>query len=104
LVVARWDPDRDTSSRLYTGAATLWELSLLQHHYHPSVRHFTSGLLNDGKNTAASTAAAAGGKKGGSAKPPPPHAIVYKGDPLGDFTVKHFLDRFAYARRAARCL
>ena len=50
-----------------------WELALMLHHYHPSVQHFTRGLLV-----------------------PPEHAIKYSGDPLTDFTAKHFLDRFSY--------
>jgi ribosome biogenesis protein MAK21 len=47
----------------------LWELSLLAHHYHPSVSKFTAGC--DGE-------------------------ISYKGDPLKDFALQPFLDKFAF--------
>lgn len=50
----------------------LWELSLMRHHYHPSVTKFAETTLAS------------------SAK------IDYKGDPLDDFTLSNFLDRFAY--------
>eukprot|EP00586_Coscinodiscus_wailesii_P000831 CAMPEP_0172488012 /NCGR_PEP_ID=MMETSP1066-20121228/17358_1 /TAXON_ID=671091 /ORGANISM="Coscinodiscus wailesii, Strain CCMP2513" /LENGTH=949 /DNA_ID=CAMNT_0013254979 /DNA_START=160 /DNA_END=3009 /DNA_ORIENTATION=+ len=50
---------------------SLWEVTLLKHHYHPSVVAFAQSLIaND--------------------------TIKYKGDPLKDFSMAHFLDRFAY--------
>ncbi|XP_065660946.1 CCAAT/enhancer-binding protein zeta isoform X2 [Hydra vulgaris] len=48
-----------------------WELLPLFSHFHPSVSHFASSILSE---------------KG----------IVYKGDPLQDFTLIRFLDRFMY--------
>lgn len=50
----------------------LWELSLLRHHYHPSVQKFAQAALES------------------------PQVIPYPGDPLNDFTLSNFLDRFAY--------
>lgn len=47
----------------------LWELSLLAHHFHPSVSKFTAGSRGD---------------------------ISYKGDPLKDFGLAPFLDKFAF--------
>jgi len=47
----------------------LWELSLLAHHFHPSVSMFTAG-------------------SGGG--------ISYNGDPLKDFALSPFLDKFAF--------
>ncbi|VDM70009.1 unnamed protein product, partial [Strongylus vulgaris] len=47
------------------------ELLLLSKHYHPSVAIFAQALLQDG-------------------------CINYKGDPLEDFTLLKFLDRFAF--------
>nr|XP_058965754.1 CCAAT/enhancer-binding protein zeta-like [Pocillopora verrucosa] len=58
---------------LYSGAenSCLWELNRLSRHYHPSVSHFAHTLMK-GNN------------------------IEYKGDPLQDFTLMRFLDRFVY--------
>ncbi|KAJ7365571.1 hypothetical protein OS493_005686 [Desmophyllum pertusum] len=58
---------------LYSGAENtcLWELDRLSRHYHPSVCLFACTLM-----------------KGDD--------IEYKGDPLQDFTLMRFLDRFVY--------
>lgn len=48
--------------------APLWELALSAHHFHPSVVKFTRDL----------------------------GSIDYAGDPLKDFTLSNFLDKFAY--------
>lgn len=50
----------------------LWELALLRHHYHPSVQKFAQAAFES------------------------PQVIAYPGDPLNDFTLSNFLDRFAY--------
>ena len=52
---------------------TSWELSLLKHHYHPSVQAFASSLLEA-----------------------PQHSISFKGDPTVEFGPMAFLNRFAY--------
>ena len=49
-------------------ACSMWELSLSLHHYHPSVCKFSSDI----------------------------GAIEYNGDPLRDFTLAPFLDKFAF--------
>lgn len=49
----------------------LWELTQLQFHYHPSVAKWASSLLNN-------------------------EAIVYNGDPLRDFKLTLFFDRFVF--------
>eukprot|EP01031_Cornospumella_fuschlensis_P032230 gene32230-38982_t len=54
------------------GVPALFELTLLKQHYHPSVRAFAQALLS------------------------PPHEIHFGGDPLVDFTLTAFLDRFVY--------
>lgn len=51
----------------------LHELSLLKDHFHPSVRAFAMALLD-----------------------PPEHGISYDGDPLEEFSLMSFLNRFAY--------
>lgn len=58
---------------LYVGAehSCAWEISQLCRHYHPSVRVFASTLVEGG-------------------------FIEYNGDPLQDFTLMRFLDRFVY--------
>jgi ribosome biogenesis protein MAK21 len=50
---------------------SVWELVMSQNHYHPSVRAFCSQMNEDGK-------------------------IKYNGDPLVDFSLKSFLNRFSY--------
>ncbi|GAX25522.1 ribosome biogenesis protein MAK21 [Fistulifera solaris] len=49
--------------------APVWEMNLLQHHYHPSVVKFTHSLDSE---------------------------LGYNGDPLHDFAFGNFLDKFAY--------
>lgn len=66
-----------TSSNTKGGAGkNVWEASLLLHHYHPSVSKFA----NDFKDG----------------------AIEYGGDPLRDFALIQFLDRFAYRHPKSR--
>jgi ribosome biogenesis protein MAK21 len=55
-------------------ASSLWELSLFATHSHPSVRKFAESII---------TIETSGG-------------VSYKGDPLNDFTLISFLDRFAF--------
>jgi hypothetical protein len=52
---------------------SLPEIQLLSHHVHPSVRAFAIALLT-----------------------PPEHGIAYDGDPLEEFGLMAFLNRFAY--------
>ncbi|KAE9357934.1 CCAAT/enhancer-binding protein zeta [Phytophthora fragariae] len=65
----------DASKRnpLFAGAETscAWEIQMLAHHYHPSVQSFTRQLL-DNKDT----------------------GIEYSGDPLVDFTMHAFFEKF----------
>uniref|UniRef100_A0A8C5QQE6 CCAAT/enhancer-binding protein zeta n=1 Tax=Leptobrachium leishanense TaxID=445787 RepID=A0A8C5QQE6_9ANUR len=58
---------------LFCGAdsTSLWELKLLSHHFHPSVALFAKTILEG-------------------------NAVQYTGDPLQDFTLMRFLDRFVY--------
>jgi len=51
-----------------TNIASIWELALTLHHYHPTVSKFSSSLTD----------------------------IKYNGDPLRDFTLAPFLDKFAF--------
>ncbi|KAL9181424.1 hypothetical protein ACHAXT_010229 [Thalassiosira profunda] len=68
-----FDPSKREPRAAFSGKAALtknlWELSLLAHHFHPSVAKFTAG--SDG-------------------------GILYKGDPLKDFALSPFLDKFAF--------
>jgi len=57
----------------HAGGAKLWELHTLRTHYHPSCRAWAEKVAKD-----------------------PSKAIPYAGDPLVDFGLMRFLDRFAY--------
>merc|ERR550534_1357159 len=67
------DYDPTARNPLYCGAgrSALWELERLANHFHPSAALFASNLL-------------AG------------QSISYSGDPLGDFTLSRFLNRFVF--------
>jgi ribosome biogenesis protein MAK21 len=54
------------------GKPLLWELSLLQAHYHPSIKVFNNAIVTE------------------------PHSISYSGDPITDFSLTAFLNRFSY--------
>lgn len=68
-----FDPSKREPSVAFPGKVqlekNLWELSLLAHHYHPSASKFTAD--SSGK-------------------------ISFKGDPLKDFSLTPFLDKFAF--------
>lgn len=68
-----FDPTKREPRAAFNGKVSLsknlWELSLLAHHFHPSVTKFTAGSGGD---------------------------ISYKGDPLKDFGLSPFLDKFAF--------
>ena len=55
-----------------TTTPAAWEIAMLRHHYHPSVRAFATTLLD--------------------AQAP----ITFAGDPTKDFALSAFLNRFAY--------
>ena len=55
-----------------SGTPALWEASLLKHHFHPSVKSFSSSMLET------------------------PHMITFAGDPTVEFSLTAFLNRFAY--------
>jgi ribosome biogenesis protein MAK21 len=65
--------DPNGRNPLYASAESvdLWELEFMRNHFHPSTKLFTEKILN---NT----------------------FIDYDGDPLNDFSLKHFLDRFVF--------
>jgi len=65
------DPLYAVSGEEKEGRVNVWEVAMLGHHWHPSVSKFAENLMEDGR-------------------------IEYKGDPLKDFTLAPFLDRFAY--------
>jgi len=62
--------DKDTMQKNSTSvdAASLWEVALTLNHYHPTVCKFSSSM----------------------------NEITYRGDPLRDFTLAPFLDKFAF--------
>mmetsp|Transcript_20415 Transcript_20415/g.43783 ORF Transcript_20415/g.43783 Transcript_20415/m.43783 type:complete len:942 (+) Transcript_20415:195-3020(+) len=70
---ALFDPTKREPRAAFAGrvasSQNLWELSLLAHHFHPSVSKFTTGSAGE---------------------------ISYKGDPLKDFALAPFLDKFAF--------
>lgn len=55
------------------GESCFWELNMLLRHNHPTVKKFTEIILTQQKPM-----------------------IDYKGNPLLDFTVANFLDRFSF--------
>ena len=74
LTEVLFDPSKREPSVAFSGGKVqlkknLWELSLLSHHFHPSVSKFTAD--SDGE-------------------------ISFKGDPLKDFSLAPFLDKFAF--------
>lgn len=62
------DGDNDVTEDQLSEAASLWEISLTLHHFHPSVQKFSQNM----------------------------GSIEYNGDPLKDFTLMPFLDKFAF--------
>jgi len=70
---AIFDPAKREPRAAFSGTVTLtenmWELSLLAHHFHPSVSMFTAGSSGE---------------------------ISYSGDPLKDFSLSPFLDKIAF--------
>ncbi|XP_057678643.1 CCAAT/enhancer-binding protein zeta isoform X2 [Corythoichthys intestinalis] len=69
--VERYDPLHRNPLFCAADRATLWELHRLALHYHPSVSLFAKTLLQE-------------------------EPIQYSGDPLQDFTLMRFLDRFVF--------
>lgn len=63
----------DVRNPLFSNAEyePLWELHILKKHFHPTVQLFTQKLLNS-------------------------ETFEYDGDPIEDFSLKHFLDRFSF--------
>ena len=55
-----------------SGTPAMWETSLLRNHFHPSVRSFSTSVLEA------------------------PHLISFAGDPTTEFSLNAFLNRFAY--------
>ena len=66
-----WDMSVRNPLFLKSELVSPWEFSLLTHHYHPSVGLFAEGVKRR-------------------------ETVSYDGDPIEDFSLKHFLDRFVY--------
>jgi len=68
--------DIDAREPLFARAerSALWELDALASHYHPSIRKFAKGLCCAAER------------------------VVYPSDPLTDFTLNAFLDKFSYKK------
>jgi ribosome biogenesis protein MAK21 len=67
-LVIKGDTESDKHESKKTLYPTAWEISLLAHHFHPSVAKFAGSM----------------------------GSIDYAGDPLKDFSLAPFLDKFAY--------
>lgn len=67
----RYDPDQRNPAFAGADKTNNWELSLTASHFHPSVALFAGKILNETD-------------------------IKYAGDPLQDFTLMRFLDRFVF--------
>jgi ribosome biogenesis protein MAK21 len=70
----RYDAEKRDPTHAKAETTSLWELSMLERHYHPSVRSFATSLMNESTG----------------------NKIVYTGDPLLDFSTSAFLERFSY--------
>ena len=66
-----YDPSKREPLYAQANLSALWELTALLQHYHPSVQSWTRRLLSS-------------------------QSISYDGDPLVDFTLTSFLDRFVF--------
>ncbi len=66
-----YDPKKRDPMYANADQTSVWELAMSQNHYHPSVRAFCSQIHENGK-------------------------IKYNGDPLVDFSLRSFLNRFSY--------
>ena len=66
-----YDPKKRDPIYCNADQSSVWELVMSQNHYHPSVRAFCNQMHEDGR-------------------------IKYDGDPLVDFSLKSFLNRFSY--------
>jgi ribosome biogenesis protein MAK21 len=68
-----YDPTAREPKGAHAGSSALFEVLLLQHHFHPSVQAFSTALAT-----------------------PPNHEIRYQGDPLVDMSLMQFLDKIVY--------
>jgi ribosome biogenesis protein MAK21 len=71
-VLGNYDGSKREPSFASSKKPAMWEASLLRLHFHPSVKAFTNSFLEE------------------------PHQIVYGGDPITEFSLTAFLNRFAY--------
>jgi len=62
-----------------TAGVCLWELNLLQQHFHPSVRAFANSLVDQSDEPSVNA-----------------HEISFAGDPITEFSLTSFLDRLSY--------
>lgn len=74
-----YNPLKENPLRANADRSCLWELSMLIQHVHPSVAAFSNNVLGE-------------------------QAITYGGDPLLDFALPAFLDRFSYKNPKANPL
>lgn len=72
-ITSGYDPHTDNPIKAGAECTLCYELHLLSRHYHPSVALFATEILQRTKK-----------------------GVEYYGDPLKDFTLMHFLDRFVY--------
>jgi len=69
-----YDASKREPQYAVSASPSLWEISLMSHHFHPSVHAFSKSLLSTEEN----------------------HQIQYDGDPTADFSLSSFLQRFSY--------
>jgi hypothetical protein len=68
-----WKKELNARNPLFVLPDKGWEMEFLTRHFHPSVSMFASNIRNS-----------------------PEDKLEYDGDPLEDFSLKHFLDRFVH--------
>jgi ribosome biogenesis protein MAK21 len=74
MLLGGFDSSKRDPAYAISGEVDIWELSLLNHHYHPSVQAFVRSLSSEESH----------------------HRIEYGSDPTVDLSIISFLNRFAY--------
>ena len=73
-LLGNFDASKRDAAHACARMPSIWEVTLFNSHYHPSVQAFANSFVDPQKN----------------------HAIKYDGDPTTDFSLSSFLNRFAY--------
>lgn len=78
LILTMYDPFKRDPLYTHADKTCLWELVCLLNHYHPTVKKYAEMLINNIQNSN--------------------NILEYKGNPLLDFNLANFLDRFTFRK------